>query len=565
MTTYLFTNFAKSTLAVSAGVGDLTLNVTALDVTKFPQPSAGEAFRMALSDGIQDPEIVEVTDNPLSGVFTVVRAKEGTTAKAWQAGTAVVHGITAETVGEIPATSSGLTLSGALNETDGGSVASASTVNLNAVAGNSLTITGTTTITSFGTAQSGVRKIVRFAAALTLTHSSNLFLPNNGANVLTAAGDWATFVSRGSGVWHCVDYTRADGTALRVVGTLLGNTGSNDNRVLRSDGTSGDTLQQSSMTVDDSGNVSGVNHVVATGEITGTVFHSKRVTVASASTTDLSVAAGNFVSVTGTTNISGFGTVAEGTEYTLRFTGDLTIAYHATALIIPGASDLNVKAGDVIKVLSLGGGDWLVTSLLRVDGYTTSGFTSGKVLVGAGAGNLPTQSTALVPVGAGIAFAGTSAPTGWLLCYGQAVSRSTYSALFAVIGTNFGAGDGSTTFNLPDMQGRVAVGKDDMSGSAAGRVTNAVSGLNGIVLGASGGNQNMQQHNHTITDPGHTHSEETYLGSAPGAANGGAATGNAAARTTGSSTTGISLANAGSGTSQNIQPSLIWNWIIRYE
>jgi microcystin-dependent protein len=57
-----------------------------------------------------------------------------------------------------------------------------------------------------------------------------------------------------------------------------------------------------------------------------------------------------------------------------------------------------------------------------------------------------------------VAYGGASAPNGWLLCQGQAVSRSTYANLFAVIGTIYGSGNGSTTFNLPNMQGQVAVG-----------------------------------------------------------------------------------------------------------
>jgi len=55
---------------------------------------------------------------------------------------------------------------------------------------------------------------------------------------------------------------------------------------------------------------------------------------------------------------------------------------------------------------------------------------------------------------------GSAAPTGWLMCDGSAVSRATYAALFAVVGTTYGAGDGSTTFNVPNLKGRVAVGKD---------------------------------------------------------------------------------------------------------
>lgn len=57
-----------------------------------------------------------------------------------------------------------------------------------------------------------------------------------------------------------------------------------------------------------------------------------------------------------------------------------------------------------------------------------------------------------------IPFAGTTAPQGWMLCDGSAVSRTTYAALFAVIGTTYGSGDGETTFNIPDLSGRVVIG-----------------------------------------------------------------------------------------------------------
>lgn len=63
------------------------------------------------------------------------------------------------------------------------------------------------------------------------------------------------------------------------------------------------------------------------------------------------------------------------------------------------------------------------------------------------------------PPGVITPYAGSSAPLGYLLCDGSAVSRATYPSLFGVIGTTYGVGDGSTTFNLPDMKGRVAVGK----------------------------------------------------------------------------------------------------------
>lgn len=102
----------------------------------------------------------------------------------------------------------------------------------------------------------------------------------------------------------------------------------------------------------------------------------------------------------------------------------------------------------------------------------------------------------VVPAGLVSPFAGVSAPAGWLLCDGAAVSRDTYAALFAVTGTTYGVGNGTTTFNLPDLRGRVAAGKDNMGGTAANRLTAAsAAGLNGSTLGAAGGNQQ-----HTLTD-----------------------------------------------------------------
>lgn len=96
-----------------------------------------------------------------------------------------------------------------------------------------------------------------------------------------------------------------------------------------------------------------------------------------------------------------------------------------------------------------------------------------------------------IPAGTIAPYAGSTAPTGWLLAYGQAVSRTGNTAgLFAAIGTQYGAGDGSTTFNLPDLRGRVLAGKDDMGGTAAGRMTVTLTGTkaattNGNITGLS--------------------------------------------------------------------------------
>jgi len=171
-------------------------------------------------------------------------------------------------------------------------------------------------------------------------------------------------------------------------------------------------------------------------------------------------------------------------------------------------------------------------------------------------------------------YAGSSAPTGFLLCGGQAVSRTTYSDLFAVVGTTYGVGDGSSTFNLPDLQGRVVAGKDDMSGSSANRLTDAVTGgLNGDTLGDTGGTES-----HTLTSAqsglvGHTHGVSASLEAVTG---GGTSTtgvdtgesafqGNNASNNTSMINVSISaVASAdASEAHNNVQPTIILNYIIK--
>jgi microcystin-dependent protein len=97
-----------------------------------------------------------------------------------------------------------------------------------------------------------------------------------------------------------------------------------------------------------------------------------------------------------------------------------------------------------------------------------------------------------VPIGGMIDYFGTTAPSSnFVLPYGQAISRTTYSVLFSLLGTTYGTGDGTTTFNIPDLRGRIGVGKDDMGGSAASRLTTAGGGVDGATLGAAGGSQNV--------------------------------------------------------------------------
>lgn len=106
------------------------------------------------------------------------------------------------------------------------------------------------------------------------------------------------------------------------------------------------------------------------------------------------------------------------------------------------------------------------------------------------------------PVGTIAAFAMSTAPSGFLKANGAAISRSTYSALFAKIGTTYGAGDGSTTFNLPDLRGYFPRAWDDGRGVDAGRA-----------IGSTQADQNLS-HTHTTDSQGsHNHSISKGSGS----------------------------------------------------
>lgn len=100
----------------------------------------------------------------------------------------------------------------------------------------------------------------------------------------------------------------------------------------------------------------------------------------------------------------------------------------------------------------------------------------------------------IVPPGCVMEYAAANAPSGWLLCDGTAVSRTTYSALFGVIGTTYGVGNGSTTFNLPNLRGRVPVGLDPGSGQNLGFTAGAPS----VALTQA----EMPPHTHSIADQG---------------------------------------------------------------
>jgi len=175
-----------------------------------------------------------------------------------------------------------------------------------------------------------------------------------------------------------------------------------------------------------------------------------------------------------------------------------------------------------------------------------------------------------VPLAAGLDYWGATTPnSAFAFPVGQAISRTTYASLFALVGTTYGPGDGSTTFSLPDKTGRVSAMKE----SSASRLTSTYFGGLSTSLGAVGGldshtltTSEIPSHTHSIADPGHTHTTNgnflkqglvgsdyqggSFLGSAPVGVN--------------TATTGISVNNTGGGGAHSIvQPTIICNYIIR--
>lgn len=172
-------------------------------------------------------------------------------------------------------------------------------------------------------------------------------------------------------------------------------------------------------------------------------------------------------------------------------------------------------------------------------------------------------------------FAGLSIPSGWLLCDGQAVSRTTYSELFSAIGTLYGSGDGSTTFNLPNLSGRVPVGLNGADTSFD-------------ALGETGGHKETQSHTHdgaahthtgtTDSEGAHTHNYVDYTTDGGAAVNFGsqytvggltnytrttqAGTAHSHTFTTSGASTGFT-GSFGGGNAGNLQPYIVLNFIIK--
>jgi microcystin-dependent protein len=175
-----------------------------------------------------------------------------------------------------------------------------------------------------------------------------------------------------------------------------------------------------------------------------------------------------------------------------------------------------------------------------------------------------------IPLGAMLPYTGSTAPnTAFVLPFGQAISRTTYATYFSLVSTTFGAGDGSTTFNVIDMRGRLPIGQDNMGGSAASRVTTAGSSIDGMTIGANGGGQNvsiLQGNLPNVTLGGSV----TYAANSsgisyqPGGAGATVVSAMASGGNTSATTTSVSISLGGSGTVLNkMPPGIVVPYILR--
>jgi microcystin-dependent protein len=174
-------------------------------------------------------------------------------------------------------------------------------------------------------------------------------------------------------------------------------------------------------------------------------------------------------------------------------------------------------------------------------------------------------------------------PSGWVLPYGQTLSRTTYAALWELAQTEIAAGslfynngDGSTTFGIGDLRGRVVAGRDGMGGTLANRLSGGAPGVDGSTIGATGGGQTVtltttqipsHSHANTLNDPGHKHQYTAPLspGLVRGSGNDQAVVSIDSGTLTSTATTGITITNAsagGGGSHNNVQPTMICNYLL---
>lgn len=252
----------------------------------------------------------------------------------------------------------------------GTNITAATTTAIGGSTGPFINVTGNTTITAFGTVTAGTMRWVKFTGTPLLTYNATSLILPGAANIQAAANDFGLFSSLGSGNWICLSYQPASGQPVATVSIAKGGTGQTTS-------------------------VLGFNALQAKGA-----------DIASATTTDLSAATGPFVNITGAVTITGFGTVAAGTQALLRFTGAPLLTYNATSLILPTSANIQAAAGDTALMESLGSGNWRCLEYMPFTGQPVATVSVAK----GGTGNA-SAATSLAPTQLVISATGTYTPS----------------------------------------------------------------------------------------------------------------------------------------------------------
>ena len=222
------------------------------------------------------------------------------------------------------------------------------------------------------------------------------------------------------------------------------------------------------------------------------------------------------------------------------FTGTIN---SAGDIVMSGTGSLQLPTGTTAQRPTPATGDIRFnTTLTQFEGYNGSAW--GEIANG-------------VPAGSVFTFASTTVPSGYLECNGAAVSRSTYATLFATISTTFGVGDGSSTFNLPDLRGQFVRG---WANNATG------TGDDGRSFASSQADQN-KTHGHTasVTDPGHKHVTKGHGTQDDGGSNlTGSTSGGTSSTSMNDANTGISVSVASDGGAEVRVKNIALMYVIKF-
>lgn len=429
----LFTNNAATTLAGAITAVATSLTVATGDGAKFPSPAGADFFRLLLLKKSTGEIEIVKVTTRATDTFTIVRAQEGTTALALNASDLAELRPTAGFFGSL--------LSNADMQT--GAYTSAA----DSGAANAYAITLSPAPTAYGAFQR-----FSFVAANACTGASTLNVNGLGAVAIKKYGSASALVANDIKAGSVV-VVEHDGTVFQLISAA----------------------SREPVFADVAQTFAGAITLLKS------LYQKKGADIASANDMVL-LGDGNYNDVTGSIQVNGFTDGVQNETRKFHF-DDAVPLKHNTAPSV-GFSKLWIP-----------GGDYTTTANDEIE-FTYDGIywrATGSAL----AAGVALGAASSVPVGATIAWNTATPPAGYLEEDGSAVSRTTYAALFAVIGTTFGAGDGTTTFNLADKRGRFLRGWDHGAGTdpdAATR-TDRGDGTTGNNVGTKQADQ-LKSHTH---------------------------------------------------------------------